>query len=178
MKINFCFSFPIVNFTWVSHIPVDGHGWGVRPISGPFNESGIWGGSMGGVINGEYHMSLSQWIWNFDRYGLLDFVSTSANTVTLALTPQPPEMDFGLFIRPFQNEAWYCILGMLIIIPIVLMGPYILIQFYESTDGYHLISLITWLFFVLINAYYSGALTMFFTSEPTLPFNSIGGSDI
>ena len=32
------------------------------------------------------------------------------------------------------------------------------------------------MFFVLINAYYGGALTMFFTSELTLPFNSIGKS--
>ena len=30
-----------------------------------------------------------------------------------------------------------------------------------------------WFFFVLINAYYGGALTMFFVSEITLPFNTI-----
>ena len=30
-----------------------------------------------------------------------------------------------------------------------------------------------WFFFVLINAYYGGALTMFFVSEITLPFNTL-----
>ena len=30
-----------------------------------------------------------------------------------------------------------------------------------------------WLFFVLLNAYYGGALTMFFTSEIPIPFNTI-----
>ena len=30
-----------------------------------------------------------------------------------------------------------------------------------------------WLFFVLINAFYGGALTMFFVSEVTLPFNTL-----
>ena len=31
----------------------------------------------------------------------------------------------------------------------------------------------SWIFFVLLNAYYSGALTMFFTTEIRVPFNSI-----
>ena len=31
----------------------------------------------------------------------------------------------------------------------------------------------SWTFFVLLNAYYGGALTMFFTSEANIPFTSI-----
>lgn len=95
----------LLNFTWTSHAPPDGS-WGVRPISGPFNRSGVWGGAMGSVVNGEYHVSLSQWVWTIDRYGLLDFISTSTNYVVLALTPQPPPIDFGLFVRPFTDDAW------------------------------------------------------------------------
>ncbi len=72
----------ILNCTWTSHAPPDGS-WGVRPISGPFNKSGVWGGAMGGVVNGDFHISLSQWVWNVERYGLLDFVSTSTNFVVL-----------------------------------------------------------------------------------------------
>lgn len=30
-----------------------------------------------------------------------------------------------------------------------------------------------WFFFLLLNAYYGGALTMFFTSEVSIPFNTI-----
>ena len=47
----------IMNFTWESHKPPDDN-WGVEPLSGPFNLSGIWGGAMGSVVNGEYHISL------------------------------------------------------------------------------------------------------------------------
>ena len=34
-------------------------------------------------------------------------------------------------------------------------------------------SLVTWLTFVLINAFYSGALTMFFSTPAVMPFDSI-----
>lgn len=39
--------------------------------------------------------------------------------------------------------------------------------------SYMIASLSSWLFFVLIQAYYGGALTMFFTSEIPIPFNNI-----
>ena len=162
----------IMNFTWTSHAPPDGN-WGVRPLSGPFNKSGVWGGAMGGVVNGDYHISLSQWVWNIERYGLLDFISTSTNRICLALTPQPPEVDPGLFIRPFTDEAWGGIGIMFVIILFILFLPYIFIRYYEDTNGYNMMAFTSWMFFVLINAFYGGALTMFFTSELTIPFNSI-----
>ena len=165
---------PVLNFTWESHMPPD-RSWGVSPISGPFNRSGTWGGAMGSLINDQYHMSLSQWVWVLDRYELLDFVSTTPSYVILALTPSPPEIDLGLFIRPFRNYAWYGI-GIVILVSIILvMVPYAFLSYYEYTDGYKISSTSVWFFFLLVNAYYSGALTMFFTSEPSLPFETIEG---
>lgn len=32
---------------------------------------------------------------------------------------------------------------------------------------------IVWTFFLLLNAFYGGALTMFFTSKPALPFTTV-----
>lgn len=69
--------------------------WGVRPKSGPYNLSGTWSGVMGDVVNGKYPLSLSQWYYISERYGLLDFVTTAADHQELALTPQPPEVDTG-----------------------------------------------------------------------------------
>ena len=48
--------------------------WGVAPLSGPYNKSGVWGGVMGNIVNGKYMMSLSAWVWNFERKDLADFV--------------------------------------------------------------------------------------------------------
>ena len=95
----------ITNYTWTSYADPDGN-WGVRPISGPFNRSGTWGGAMGSVVTGDFQMSLSQWVWTVNRYGLLDFISTSADSFLLCLTPKPAEFDTGLFVRPFTDAAW------------------------------------------------------------------------
>ena len=156
----------ILNFTWTSHIDIDGN-WGV------IGQNGVPTGVMGSVIKGEYHLSLSQWLWRSERYGLMDFVTTTTQSNVLALTPQPAEVDFGLFIRPFQLDAWFCILGLFVSILITILGPYVFINYYEQTEAFKFASLSTWLFFLIINAYYGGALTMFFTSELTIPFDSI-----
>ena len=95
----------IMNFTWETQKELNGD-WGVAPISGPFNKSGVWGGVMGGIVNGDYMISLCQWVWLSDRYGLVDFISTTADFHLLALTPRAPEVDLGLFVRPFTIDAW------------------------------------------------------------------------
>ena len=157
----------IVNFTWTSHAPIDGS-WGT------VDENGFWtDGPMSSVRDGEYHMSISQWLWTFERIGLLDFVSLNPKAFVLALTPQPAAIDMGLFIRPFQDEAWILVLASVTIIVINIAVPYSLLSYYEHTESFKLSSLFSWLFFLLINAYYGGALTMFFSSELSLPFNSI-----
>ena len=72
------------------------------------DESGVYTtGPMGTVTQGEYHLSISYWAWAFQRHGLMDFVNIGGEIFVLALTPQPAALNFGLFIRPFQIEAWY-----------------------------------------------------------------------
>ena len=62
----------LFNFTYASYKDPNDD-WGLGPKSGPFNLSGTWGGVMGGVINGEYDLSLSAWYWIFARCELLSF---------------------------------------------------------------------------------------------------------
>ena len=158
----------IVNFTWTSHEDNKDGSWGT------VNENGVWTtGPMSSVMKGEYHMSMGPWQWKFERFGLMDFVSLNPNAFVLAVTPQPAKLDMGLFRRPFQDEAWILVLASVIIIVINIKVPYTLLSYYEHTKSFKLSSLFSWLFVLLINAYYGGALTMFFSSELTLPFNSI-----
>ncbi len=46
-------------------------------------------------------------------------------------------------------------------------------QNYEYHESHQIASTTGWIFFTLLNAYYGGALTMFFTSEVALPFDNV-----
>ena len=161
-----------LNFTWESYKDPD-ENWGTTPTDGIYNRSGTWGGVFGSIIHGKHHLSLSQWIWNYDRHGLLDFIATTTDSTAVVLTPSAPEIDIGLFIRPFRNDAW---VGAFIVIAITLIGimiPYAYLSYYEYTDGYKISTTSIWIFFLLVNAYYGGAMTMFFTTEVTIPFETM-----
>ena len=54
----------MLNFTWESHREKDSF-WGTKPISGPANSSGVWGGVIGQVFNGTYQLSIRYQIFTF-----------------------------------------------------------------------------------------------------------------
>ena len=56
---------------------------------------------------------------------------------------------------------------------IILLLPKIWISNYEKTESWMISTTIIWLCFVPLEAYYGGALTMFFTSEVTIPFETL-----
>ena len=109
----------------------------------------------------------------FERDEILDFVPILKTARILCFIPKPPEVDSGLFIRPFTNSAWKTIGIIFFIGMLVLIVPYFFIKDWEKLKAYHIIELSMWSFFVLLNAYYGGALTMFFVSEITVPFNTL-----
>ena len=55
----------------------------------------------------------------------------------------------------------------------ILIIPYGFIDYFEQTVSYGCAKTSFWIFFVLLNAFYCGALTMFFSSEISIPFISI-----
>ena len=60
-----------------------------------------------------------------------------------------------------------------VVICIFAFCPYYFVKNYENTSANKIIIFSIWGSFVLINAFYGGALTMFFVSEITIPFNDI-----
>ena len=128
---------------------------------------------MGDVVTGKYQMSLNGWKYFLQRNEILDFVPIMKTATILCIIPKPPEVDSGLFIRPFTYSAWKTI-GIISFVGIlVLIVPYFFIKDWEKLKAFHIIELSLWSFFVLLNAYYGGALTMFFVSEITVPFNTL-----
>ena len=108
-----------------------------------------------------------------DRDPFIDFIPVDYGNTVLALTPKRKALDFQLFIRPFTNQAWIAILITTSACFMALIIPYIFVKAYELSDAHMTAATATWLLFTLINAYYSGALTMFFSTKEQIPFSSI-----
>ena len=70
--------------------------------------SGNWTGVMGDVITGRYPMSLNSWVWRLERNPILDFVSVVRDNEILVMTPNRPEFDLFLYIRPFRYVLVSC----------------------------------------------------------------------
>ena len=123
------------NFTWETHGSLDDN-WGTRPISGPANKSGVWGGVFGSVVTGDYDTSLSTWLWTRERSEFLDLIQIFSSSMVLVLTPQSPEIDLGLLVRPFRNDVWAVIGILFILILVCVLVPYARITYFEDTQGY------------------------------------------
>ena len=46
------------------------------------------------------------YISRLDRHEMFDFVPIVADGLVLAMYPQPPEYDVGLFVRPYRQERY------------------------------------------------------------------------
>ena len=117
---------------------------------------------MGDVVTGKYHFSLNSWYRYTKRDPILDFVPVSKDKFILTYIPKPPEVDYGLFIRPFRIEAWRAIFAVSFVGLLSFALTQIIAKIYGIRISSRIVIFFGWSFFVLINAYYGGALTMFF----------------
>ena len=143
-------------------------------IKGPYNLSGRWKGVEGDVVTGKYQMSLNAWLWTTERNKVLDFVYPNRIVATvLCYISKPSVLDYGLAIRPFTYKVWKSIGITLSGGLAVLFLPYFFIRGWEDMSANSIIKISLWYFFVLINAYYGGAMTMFFANEDVPPFENL-----
>jgi hypothetical protein len=85
------------------------------------------------------------------------------------------EIDFGLFLRPFTTHSWIAILAVLfcLFLPFIMSRTVLKVQDAEDLAATRILAFISWTFMLLVNSYYGGALTMFFTSAAALPFTTV-----
>ena len=108
---------------------------------------------------------MSVWFQTPSRNEHVDF------TVSIFERPISLMGDFGrstfdneLFTRPIQGLAWIPVMAA------CLTGFAVWNIYSDDRDSHRLTALSLWVVFVLVNAFYGGALTMFFTSAPSKPF--------
>ena len=129
---------------------------------------------MGDVLTGKYQMSINSWFWTADRNEVLDFVRPIYSfSFVLCYIPKLSELDYGLAIRPFTPKVWKNIGITAIVGLVVLCLPYFFIRDWDNMSANSITKLSLWLFFVLIHAYYGGAMTMFFANEIIPPFKNL-----
>ena len=126
------------------------------------------------VINGEFALSLSTWSHVVERNPLMDFLPLMSDRRILALTPQPAEVDAALYFRPFVRDAWLFLGATSAFLLVCLEVPSRLFpHFFESTSSFRIVHITSMGFLILMNAYYGGAMTMFFTNDVSIPFENI-----
>ena len=180
-----------MNFTWMSDISDD---WGLKPKAiemqqgnnsndqincfGTSNSSlqCQWGGIMGNVVLGNYHLSLSDWRYFYDRYHILDLAILFKNSpmaiIMIPATQSTATNEMTFLLRPFTNDVWMYS-ALLICLSIILIFGFNCFGYYmHNFSGIRIWIFSLWTFFTLMYAFYSGALTMFFLTEDELPFTN------
>ena len=127
---------------------------------------------MGDVVMGNYHFGLSSWNYKLERTLVLDFAIYSNDRDVSIVIPNPPAFDPEVLTRCFTDEVW-AVTGLFLCISCALIFiPYFWFSDYDGMTSNKIAFFSMWGFFVLMNAYYSGALTSFFVGEVSLPFSS------
>ena len=123
--------------------------------------------------------NFSAWVWNAARNDMFDYIPIVTDSMVLAIMKNAIERDsWGLYFRPFMKEAWIMIGATTVTIFITLLIISYLAKHLKNESlilkkSYRVVIFIAWIFFLLTEVYYEGALTMFFTTEIGIPFNSI-----
>ena len=74
-----------------------------------------------------------------------------------------------LLAKPFQKNVWLVIFVSVLVI-FVLQGIFI---YFGKIGAQKTLKFVALISFVFLHAYYAGAMTMFFTSKPTLSFTTL-----
>ena len=86
-------------------------------------------------------------------------------------------LDVGLFLRPFNTDCWIIIMAVTLALALAMLCHQKINNGMSSNielqSSGRIVILSSWIFFLLVNAFYGGALTMFFASRSGLPFENV-----
>lgn len=148
--------------------------WGSVPANGSYlnPDTVTFEGVFGDVVSGRSDVSLAAWKHTYERSLWVDFSQTiTSSPVVIVTNIQRHPFDVYLFTRPFRRSAWLVTTFLVILtVGIVRFAKWLQP---EGSDSVRIAVLSSWLFFVLISAFFSGAMTMFFSSTPKIPFTTV-----
>ena len=110
---------------------------------------------------------------------MFDFIHVLDDKKVLVALGDIAEPDImGIFIRPFTKNAWAVFFVMITFLLLIIMGfHYMQSWTLQNAQVFHKLSriliVLTWFCYMLIEIYYEGALTMFFSTKSKNPFENI-----
>ncbi len=168
----------LYNFTWTLDMPASGL-WGSAPII-PDNSSDTivtvsnFYGALGSTMRKEYDIALSVWAPFPERINLADFTMAVVNMPKgMIINKENIPLDFTFFVRPFTFDSWLAIIGCLVVLAPVIVYFHWSEWISEENLSRRVAVLCGWTLFVLLSAFYGGALTMFFSSAIPFPFTEL-----
>jgi hypothetical protein len=166
----------ILNFSYSVDRDPDNN-FGIIPVQGNWHdENATFEGVLGELVLGNYEICGSFWIANWDRFGWMDMTFHAIETqIGILINIDSIESnDLSLFLRPFNLPARITIFIFLILFLLCFgLFSHNFGRKGSSSQGKRFYIFTLWLFFILIHTYYSGAMTMFFSTTPTLPFSTM-----
>jgi len=161
------------NFTAVT-IKEEKDDWGVMPQNGSsYDCNGIWTGAFGKVVTGQYPLSLSEWAFLRERADIVDYVHLSVDYRILVLSAEVAALDASLFVRPFNRSSWIAVVVCLTLFAAFLALLRTVLPFFRGSESFRMVATTSWFLFIGLNAYYGGALTMFFVGKVSPPFEDV-----
>ena len=167
------------NFTWFCDKPPSGN-WG-HYVSSKIENKTI--GVTGLIATNQYEMALSTWMKNEERVAAFDFTIPFLSIEKSAVLNLPGRIDDPLFlIRPFSKLSKLIMVVISILFGCCFATEFILESYsgawYNRTVGRvfssQSIAVLSFsICFLLLEIFYGGALTMFLSSSPRLPFKSL-----
>ena len=157
--------------------------WGIMPVNGVAisHPDAEFVGFFGSAIKDEVDFLMSFWLPTIERTRLVDFSDVVIfGTYACFLTDIVGDTAFDVFVllRPFSKSVWTLFfacaafaLGLSSIKANATKSKATNFTRVENSEGFNAVSF--GLLFSLLLAYYGGALTMFFSVGPSLPFSNL-----
>ena len=120
----------------------------------------------------------STWRWTPSRDDMFDYAHILDDRKVLVALGDIKQQAVGIFTQPFNKYAWGFTLFMIILfISISIALPILQKRYKRHNETFErasrLVVFLMWFCYTLVEIYYEGALTMFFSTESQNPFENI-----
>lgn len=129
---------------------------------------------LGKIRSNIYDGSINEWIIEPSRGTYFDHCLTGLPLQQIVIiSPISKPLDLTFYLRTFSWKSLYVLAATVILLLVLLWYGFKITQ-RSNSIGLRILIISSWLFFVLVQAYYGGALTMFLTTDvPLVPFKSL-----